>query len=352
MSPDDKPVKPQLHQSHLAMLYRCGEKFRRVVLDGEREPATTPLVIGTASHASIAINLNNKIEKGTLLTRDAVRDYSRDQFVKAWQETAIMLNDEERADGLQRTKDHAQDTTIELVMVHHYDLAPKIFPVSVERKWVLEAPGFPFDMSGTIDIDELQEIDKEKGIWLPKPIVRIRDTKTRGRNLGQREVDASEQYTFYAMAKTLIDGKEPDWVVQDNIIKPTPTRPAYVISYKSKRTQDDFTVARRRFAQACKVIEQGAFTPACPSDWWCSKQFCGFAADGSCPYFNSKRSTIPFIGETKQGGENGPNEKRTGRDVIAGLESSLGGSGAEVLGKHDASAGGDGGDRGSGSGQG
>lgn len=318
---EDKKVKPQLHQSHLAMLYRCGYKFERVVLRGDREPPTTPLVVGTATHAVVAKNLNHKIEKGTLLTREAVQDFSRDEFVREWQKTPLILNEEEQSLGLSKVRDQAQDTTIELSLVHHYSLAPKIQPKSVERKWVLVAEGYPFDMAGTIDIDEEVEFDLKTGIWLAKPIVRIRDTKTRARNLGQREVESSEQYSFYALAKTMIDGKIPDEVVQDNLIKPTKTREAYAISYFSKRTEDDFEVVKRRFEQACKIIDKEAFTPANPSDWWCSKDFCGFAAAGTCPYFNSKRSlTVPVEGK-KQGGENG--NKNTVAGAIAGLERAL-----------------------------
>lgn len=324
MSTEQKSAKPQLHQSHLQTLYRCGIKFERTVLNGEREPASTPLIIGTATHGSINLNLTNKITRGTLLTREAVQDLTRDQFTKSWQETAVVLNEGERSMGLKKARSMAQDTTIELALVHHYSIAPKIHPKSVERKWVLEAPQFKFDMAGTIDIDEEIEFDKAAGLWLPRPIVKIRDTKTRGRNLGQKEVDSSEQYTFYAMAKFLIDGKMPDKVVQDNLVKATNSRPAYAISYESTRTQDDFEVARKRFQQAINVINTGAFTPANPSDWWCSKDFCGFAADGSCPYFNSKRSPTPKPnpGANQQGGKNGEQDSSTG-GLIAGLENAI-----------------------------
>lgn len=284
----DKP-KPQLHQSHLQVLYRCGEKFRRMYMEGEREPPTTPLVIGTATHAVNALNLTNKIEKGTLLTREAVQDFSRDLFLNTWQETPIILNEEERSAGLNRTRDDCQDQTIELALAYHYSIAPKIKPKAVERKWVLLAPCYPYDMAGTIDVDEEWDFDYQKNIFLPRPLSVIRDTKTKGKNTGQREVDTSEQYSFYAFAKFMMDGVIPDKVIQDNLIKPTAKRKAYAISYESTRTKDDFEVVKNRFGQACNIIEKGAFAPANPQDWFCSKSFCGFAANGSCRYFNSNR---------------------------------------------------------------
>lgn len=301
---ETKKVKPQLHQSHLATLYRCGYKFQRIYLQGDREPPTTPLLIGTATHAAIAHDLTNKIDKGILLPKEAVQDLSRDEFNRAWMDSPVVLNDEESSAGLKKTRESCQDITIELALVHHYSIAPKIFPKAVERKWVLEAVGYPYDMAGTIDVDEEQVFNFQTGLYLPKSFIKIRDTKTKAKNVGQREVDTSEQYSFYAFAKYMLDGVIPDKVVQDNLIKPTKKRPAFAVSYESTRTVEDFEVVKRRFDQACRVIEREAFTPACPSDWWCSKEFCGFAAAGTCPYFNSKRSMIITKPEPKKGEEN------------------------------------------------
>ena len=281
----EKQVKPQLHQSHMSMLYRCGVKFDRVVIQGEREPATIPLVIGVSTHATVARNLNNTIEKGTLLTKEAVQDYARDDFNKGWQESPIVLNAEEKEQGLQKTKDKAQDVTIQLVTAHHYELAPIIKPLQVERKWVINAKGYDFDLAGMIDIDEGLD---------------IRDTKTCKSNLGQTIIDSSEQYTMYCLAKYLVDGVMPEYVHQDNIVKPTQRRAAYCTTYKSTRTKDDFKVILKRFDQATKIIKSGIFTPANPQDWWCSKNFCGFAAKGDCLFYNSKARTTY---KKKEGGK-------------------------------------------------
>lgn len=295
-------VKPQLHQSHLAQLYRCGEKFRRVVIEGEREPATIPLIVGSSTHATVARNLNNSIEKGSLLTKTAVQDYARDDFAKEWQEGPVVLNKVEADQGLQKTKDKAQDQAIRLVTAHHYELAPNIKAKEVERKWVLVAKDYEYDLAGTIDIDE--GID-------------IRDTKTCKTNMGQRVVDTSEQYTFYALAKYMLDSKLPEYVHQDNIVKPTERRDAYCATYKSTRTQDDFKVVMRRFDQATKIIKAGIYAPANPQDWWCSQDFCGFAANGSCPYFNSKAR------KTYQKKEGGKDNGRTTEGIIGALEGAL-----------------------------
>jgi len=303
MQDNQEKVKPQLHQSHLAILYRCGYKFSRIVIEGEKEPSTIPLIVGTSTHATVARNLNNSIEKGTLLTKEAVQDYARDDFLKEWGESYIVLNEEEAFQGLPKTKDKAQDETIKLVTAHHYELAPQIKPIQVERKWVLKAEGYEYDLAGCIDIDEGKD---------------IRDTKTCKINFGQRIIDTSEQYTFYALAKYLVDGEMPEFVHQDNIIKPTERRAAYCVTYKSTRTTDDFKVVMRRFDQATKIIKAGIYTPANPQDWWCSTDFCGFAANGTCPFFNSKTRKSY---QKKDGGRDYGN--RNGERTIKGLEDIL-----------------------------
>jgi len=272
MQDTQEKIKPQLHQSHLALLYKCGYKFSRAVLDGEKEPPTVPLVVGTATHTTVAKNLNHKIDKGTLLTKEAIQDYSKDDFIKEWQESPVVLNEEEVAQGLKKTKDFAQDQARELIIAHHYDIANKINPKIIERKWVLKAKEFDYDLAGQMDIDEGNQ---------------IRDTKTMKVNGGQRIVDLSEQYTFYALAKYTIDGIMPDFVIQDNLIKPTKTRSAYGIIYKSTRTKEDFKIAVSRFALACEIIKKGSFVPANPIDPLCSPKFCGFYP--TCPYVNGKR---------------------------------------------------------------
>lgn len=315
--------KPQLHQSHLQILYRCGEKFRRVVLDGEKEPPRVALVVGTSTHAVNAKNLTNKIQRGSLLTREAVQDFAHDAFIEEWKKAPVALTDEEAEEGLNRTRDTALDHTVQLASEYHYAIAPRIIPRSVEHKWVVVVKGYPFDLAGSWDVDEdfLKDPDRS-GLYMPKRIIRIRDTKTRKMNLGQVEVDRSEQYTVYALAKKVIDGVMPTEVVQDNLIKPTKSRGPIAVSYTSTRTQDDLNVFFARFEAACKIIERAAFTPANPTDWWCSKEFCGFAADGSCPFFNSKRITLI----RKRGDQNARAKSKSGAELISELSASLAGS--------------------------
>ncbi len=308
---NQKPVKPQLHSSHLGMLSYCGHKFFLSVILGKKEPPTTPLIIGTANHAVNALNITNKINKGTLLPKEAVKDYARDALLKEWNNSPLLLDKDEMKDGLSKTKDKCIDITIAVSLEYHYAVAPKLNPVAAEEKWVLEAPGFPYDLAGTMDIRERYDFNKDLGIFLPESecIMNVRDTKTRSRDLGQKEVDASEQYTIYAMYHYYKYGRIPN-IFQDTLIKPTKTQPARAIIYPSVRTEDDFTVFHNRFETACSVIDKEAYYPANPNHFLCSKEFCGFAMEGSCKYFNSKRgaSITKTVVQTK-GNDHGQQQK-------------------------------------------
>lgn len=291
---EDKPKKSQIHQSALSTLSRCGYKFQRIYLDGDKEPQTTPLVVGRGTHSGIEKNLTNKINKGTLLTKEAVQDLTRDSFVKAWQETAVVLNAEEQFLGINKTRDLCQDMTIKLSLEHHYVLAPKLHPIQVERKFVITSSASKYDIAGTIDDDEGDS---------------IRDTKTMEVNRGERDVHSSDQYTAYAFAKKVLDGKIPEKIYQDNLIK---SHPPKLISYETKRTEQDFSIFFERFNQYIKIIDSGIFTPANASGFDSPCHYCGFAREGSCPYFNSKRiftQTQKKVNIKKKGADYGKDER-------------------------------------------
>lgn len=287
-------VKPQIHQSALSTLSRCGYKFQRIYLEGHKEPSTTPLVVGRGTHSGIEKNLTNKINKGTLLTKEAVQDLTRDEFVKAWQETPVILSEIEQFAGINKTRDICQDMTIRLSLEHHYALAPKLHPVQVERKFVITSSSCKYDIAGTIDDDEGDS---------------IRDTKTMEVNRGERDVHSSDQYTVYSFAKYILDGAIPESIWQDNLIKSNPVK---LLSYETKRTKEDFAIFFERFNQYIKIIDSGIFTPANASGFDSPCFFCGFAKEGSCPYFNSKRiftETIKPVKIKKGDEQNGKNQR-------------------------------------------
>ncbi len=300
--------KPQLHQSHIDTLFKCGEQFHRIYILGHKAPPGVALLLGRSAHKVAQRSLTHKAQnKGLPMSIDFIKDVARDEFVKVWNESPVILDDDEKAKGLDKVRDTCIDESVKLATLHLTELAPKLSPKEegIERQWVIECGGYPYNLSGTMDVDEEKEIiDGTTGKLDTVSI--LRDLKTANKNPGQRTADFSEQFSYYAMAKYVIDKKIPDQIWADNLVKSTATREPYLTSYKTHRNLSDFMTAKARFERACLVIDKGIFTPARSTDWWCSVRFCGFAANGSCKFFNSKRVFVSLSKSSKTGGKHEP----------------------------------------------
>ena len=65
--------KPRLSISAIDCLSRCGEQYRRIYVERERQPPGIALVIGRGVDSSVDVNLQHKIETGELLTLEEVQ---------------------------------------------------------------------------------------------------------------------------------------------------------------------------------------------------------------------------------------------------------------------------------------
>lgn len=250
--------KPQIHVSGLEMLSKCGEQFRRRYIEGEIIPPGVALVVGKSTHRSVARDLGNYIDKGELLSLEEIQDTARDALVSEWQ-TGIRLDLDEQRVGIKKCRAEAIDKTVRLSTLHHREKAPYLKPTHIERPWVIEIPGYPLDLAGTLDIQEGS--------------LCIRDTKTASKSPNKNEADHSLQLTAYALAVSVIDGIIIDSVALDYLVDKKSPEPVTLIS---RRGREDFQVLLRRVERAIIAIEKGAFQPARESDWWCSPKYCGY----------------------------------------------------------------------------
>ena len=266
--------KPQLHQSMIKMLYSCGEQFRRRYgarfgWNDKEEiiPPGVALIIGIATHKSVEKNLTAKIEKGELLPTEEAMEIAHDEAIGLWQGDVLLT--EEESQNAKKVKGDSVDISVSLAGLHARDLAPKLEPKSVERKWVINLEGFPFDLAGQWDIEE------DNGA--------IRDTKTSGKSPSQNDADSSEQLSMYSLAKQICDKEDAPALYLDVLVK---TKTPKLVTLKTRRTDDQRQILLRRIERAAEIIEKGAFTPANPQDWRCSRRFCGYAL--TCPFWSGK----------------------------------------------------------------
>ena len=255
--------KPQLHATSVATFSRCGEQFRRRYLEGERMPPGIAAHVGSGVDHSVTANLTQKIQDGTLLSAEEVRDLARDGFQRALERDGAMLSEEELERGEAAVAGDAADKAVRLASLHHAELAPTIQPVAIQWPWSLELADYDLELVGTADI-------REDG--------RIRDTKTTGKSPSADAADKSIQLTAYAMAATVIDGRTPEVTLDYLVDLKTPK--TAVLS--STRDENDFAALLNRVSVINDAITAEVFPPADPDSWMCSKRFCGFY--GTCRF--------------------------------------------------------------------
>lgn len=282
--------KPALHISQMNTLFMCGEKFKRIYLDGDFVPSSKDLVIGIATHKPAEANLIHKVENDVLMPIDQVMSIARDAFEDEWNKKEIVINKKDAGKSLADIKGTAIDLTVKLSALHAKECAPVINPCKavegvrphgVERKFRINTGDqFTHDIAGMIDVEEL---------------CGIRDLKTSGMNKAQSMADDSLQLTCYSMAYLVLNGRLPEYSDIDMLVKNKV--PKYVKG-SSIRTQAHFDVFLARFKSCCDAIEKGIFLPSDPTHWGCSPDWCGFARMGTCKYHCKKPTAISMA--TKQ----------------------------------------------------
>ena len=261
--------KPQLHQTALDTLHMCGYRYECRYVNLDPWYSAVAPTVGLATHDAARDCLQAKIDTGELLSVDKCGDLGRDALNARWDNEGIWLDDSEREQGEAIVRGQAVDKTVRLSKFHAGYLAPLLQPIAVERSWVVEATGYPFDFAGTIDV-------QEDGV--------LRDLKTKGSSPKQGEADYSDQLTMYALAIKAIDGVLPTALWLDCIVDLK--RGPVLKQQATTRDEGDVLVFARRLENAAKVIESGVFTPARRSDWWCSRKYCGYY--DSCPYVRGR----------------------------------------------------------------
>lgn len=262
--------KPQFHQSALDTLHMCGERYRRRYVERDPWHSAVAPTVGLAVHDSSRTSLQNKINTGDLLSVDDCADLGHAFLNARWDAQGIWLNDDEREQGEAVVRGEAVDKVVRLSRFHAGYLAPLLKPIAVERSWVIECEGYPFDFAGTIDVEELGPV--------------LRDLKTKGASPKQGEADYSDQLTMYALSKYAQIGELPTAMWLDCIVDLK--RGPVLKQQCTTRDAQDVQIFARRLENAAKVVESGVFTPARRSDWWCGPKWCGYY--DSCRYVRGR----------------------------------------------------------------
>lgn len=253
-------MKSAIHHSMLSMLSKCGEMARFRYVEGRRSPPGVAMIVGTAVHKAAELDLVRKMETGAGAPREEVMQAAAESLDTTWSTEEPMLDDEERSRGASTVKAEAKDQAVSLSALHSDELTPKIQPIAIERRMRLVLDGYPYDIEGTIDVEEADT---------------IRDRKTAAKSPTGNEANGNPQLDLYSMMREVIDGKPVKHVALDYLVKLK--TPKAVVVRAPAPTSHEATL--RRIEAAVKVMETGAFypvDPTGPSGWVCSEKWCGY----------------------------------------------------------------------------
>jgi PD-(D/E)XK nuclease superfamily len=269
-----EPTKKAIHASGLSTLSLCGELFRRVYVEGERRPPGVAAVIGTAVHKTAAIDLARKMQTGKGASPAEVKQVAADALEATWLGESPLLSPEEKTIGVPKVKGEAKDEAIDLALLHNRELTPQLNPKGLERKMRLILDGFPFDVEGTIDVDEEDQIN---------------DLKTSAKSPSEDAAEGMPQLDMYSMMRSHIEKRPVKRQGLNFLVKTKVSKLVRVHAPAPKQ----FTAIVRRIERAAHVWQTGAFypvDPSGPSGWVCTPKWCGFFND--CEFGRARKVQI------------------------------------------------------------
>ena len=261
---------PEFHASHIEMVLKCGCQFELRQKLGPRPPGIAAAV-GSSTHTVVDLDMTHKMNTGELLEDEQIEDEAAEAFERKWG-YGVALSKEERAEDPKQLAGRMKDRTVKLARLHHDELAPYIFPVSVEEAFTLRFADVKWGLAGRRDIVEPEL---------------LRDTKTAGMSPNQSEADDSLQLTMYSL-KTAVDDRISEVsCLLDKLVCTKKTGKTYHKSLPTVRNKDHFRqlvgLPGRRdkslIGRVWSYVKAGNFAPAPRGAWWCSEQWCGYWFD-------------------------------------------------------------------------
>lgn len=278
---------PTWSYSRLGSIEKCGVLHEFVYLKGIRIPPAITMIRGKATHKSRELAMYRKLDspEAPLLTEEECAERARDEVVTGF-EGELTLRGAELEKSKRVLRDETIDETVKLAVLDRLEFHDALNPVEVEARWEWKPDWLPVPIIGYADLVCAENLSSDEaaqlasiGVAATNPGHIIRDLKT-GKRKPKGIEHADGQLTVYAMLYEAKYGAPPRAVGFDQLValKREPDADRRV----SVRRPIDYTPMLKRFARAQEVVERGAFAPAPPDAWWCSKDWCGFF--DVCPY--------------------------------------------------------------------
>lgn len=243
--------------SRLRTYYMCGEKYRRKYTPPyEDTGSTVEALVGDAYHHSAEINHKQKVKTSEDLLVVELQDLAADRFQQRVDEDMILfMPDELPRKG--RVIGSAKDQAVRLMSFYWRKIAPRIYPLEVERTLDVNIGGY--EGRCRVDVITTDHV--------------IKDLKTSARRYTKVDVVTDLQLLFNAIAYKAEYGQYPEAVGLEIALK---LRTPELQSFLIYPTDDDYLVLFRQIKAFIDAVEAGVFPPSGIGQWWCSPRWCNF----------------------------------------------------------------------------
>lgn len=266
----DMLPKGYLSVSQASTFLQCAHKWELLYIKNIPRKASLRMMEGVNVHRAAETALRGKMEgKGKLPPLDEVLD----SFNDAFERSKKMIDDWEGTE-----QGTAKDNGANMVRIHYRDAAPIATPVEVEQQFILQVASddgkFHLPVLGRLDSIQTQTMTPEEyervlAGEMKRPL-KIDDLKVCSDKWSEKDLENDLQFGTYSHAKGIPDITVTQIVKgRAKVVRPRYEKLEGVIT--RKHAEHSIEVLQG----VAKSIGLGHFPMTDPSNWWCSKQWCG-----------------------------------------------------------------------------
>jgi len=250
--------KPYISSSQLGLYEMCGEAYRRSYIEKEKIPPGIAMIKGIGVHGGSRANFRQKKDSHQDLPKKDIAEISVTEMERSLG-YGVMLTPEEDSVGKDIIIGKAKDSVVVFADLYSDFVAPEYQPVFTEEKQRIVIPDSSHDLMAVMDVAD----DKK----------RIVDLKSTGKKKTQKDVDDSEQLSFYSLVYKALTGELPEEVRLEVLVEKKQSERQLLVG---KRDMADLTVLISRINTMIKGLSAGIFMP-CPASFWkCNPMYCGY----------------------------------------------------------------------------
>ena len=235
------------------MYLKCGKQYEFRYIDGIKIPPKVVMIEGSSHHKAMELNNKRKMKKGSDMKASRLTEIFMEDFrerIKPQKKTIDWEGENEN-----RIYDRARSLHVDYIR----SVAPGLRPLAAEEWFneVVTIDGVTFTLNGVIDLKN----ENKKGN------TEVLDYKVKSKAASANELKSDQQLSLYSHVAGVRQAGHIQFLKKAN---------PEVGIIRVRRTQQQQQWALKVTASVVKSVKAGAFPLAKPTEWWCSRKFCGY----------------------------------------------------------------------------